>query len=90
MKFNTCEMPGSARRFTDVEVGNVYRTQKKIYVIAQIIEKDSACGNNAVAFSISENGEIENVVSYTTFYFSNQKLIGKAVNLPESIDIDWF
>lgn len=89
MKFNMEAAPRTVSE-DDVQVGNIYRTQKKLYVIISIIEKDSACGNNAVAFSINLDGSIENAVSYSTFYFSRQKLVGKAVNLPEIIDVDWF
>lgn len=90
MKLNMQAAPKSVADFEDVQVGNVYRTQKKLYVIISILERDSVCGNNAAAFAINLDGSIENVVSYTTFYFSRQKLVGKAVNLPEIIDVDWF
>lgn len=90
MKVNLEGIPGKSRSFPDVEEGNVYRTQKKIYVIIAVKEKpDSACGDSAIALSIDNDGNIEGAVSYSTYYFSRQMLVGKATNLCD-IEIDWF
>jgi hypothetical protein len=89
MKLEMKAVPQEVVDFCDVQVGNVYRTQKKLYVIISIIEKDSPCGNNAAAFAVDPSGNIEGVVSYTTYYFARQKLVGFA-HIPQVIEVDWF
>lgn len=74
-----------------VEVGNVYKNQKgNIYIIAHVHHRpDHYDGNKATAFVVNLDGDIENVVCYSAYYFSRFNLLGKAINLPEEIEIEW-
>ena len=74
-----------------VEVGNVYKNLRgMIYIIASVRERpDSFDGDKASAFVVDSEGEITNVVMYSTYYFSRFTCLGRALNLPGEIEIEW-
>lgn len=92
MKINLLDAPEKILKpHTTVEVGNVYKNQKGyIYIIAHITRRDNHFdGDKAAAFVVDLDGEITNVVHYSTYYFSRFNILGRAINLPEEIEIDW-
>lgn len=90
MKINMDNCPPRVRTGRDVELGNVYQTQKgTLYVIIAIHERDGITGDQGIALCVDRDGEVINAVSYGIHYFSNRKLVGRATNLPDFVEIDW-
>lgn len=92
MKINLSNAPDQIiKPESGVEVGNVYKNQKgNIYIIASITKPNTFNETKSSAFVVDLEGEIKNVVCYSTYYFSRFNLLGKAINLPDEIEIDWF
>ena len=92
MKINISQAPERIRNpESEVEIGNVYKNQKgSIYIIAAITKPNEFKETKSTALVIDSDGEIKNVVCYSTYYFSRFTILGKAINLPDEIEIDWF
>lgn len=91
MKVNMDGCPPRIRDNRDVDIGNIYQTQKgTLYVIVAIHERDGITGDQAIALCVERDGTIVNAVGYGISYFSQRKLVGKATSLPDTIDVDWF
>lgn len=92
MKINIQNAPEQIRNpESSVEIGNVYKNQKGyIYIIAAQTKPNSLQETKSTALVVDREGEIKNVVCYSTYYFSRFNLLGKAINLPDEIEIDWF
>ncbi len=92
MKINLDNMPPNLEQPTyGVDVGNVYRNQKgSLYVIISVLERPGTFdGPKASALVVDREGIITNVVCYTVYYFSRLTVIGRALNIPSEIEIEW-
>ena len=77
--------PEPIRRGHDVELGNVYKSQKgNIYIIVSVRE------NNVTALVADKDGELVNAINYGLGYFTLRSPVGRVVNLPTILEIDWY
>lgn len=90
MKFNLNEAPPKILRpFYGVEPGNVYRNQHgNFYVIITVFETRSE-EQKASAFVLDKEGNITGCQCYICYYFNRLKLVGRALNMPSEIEIEW-
>lgn len=89
-KLNMDGAPSRVRNSGEVNIGDVYQSQKgTLWVIVSIRERFSCQGDQAVALVIERDGSISNAVCYGASYFASRKLVGVVTNLPEVLEVEW-